>query len=185
MRSTLRSAHQTATELAEMHTRFLGFLQSRVRERDAAEDILQAAYLKAVEHGGELRDTESSVAWFYRILRNAITDYYRHNSAHSRAIDQFTAGWKDGYEPELKEQTCECIREVIRDLKLEYREAIEQIDLAEESIESFAATRKTTANNAYVRLHRARKAVAGKLTQVCGSCATHRCVDCSCKKGMG
>lgn len=184
MRSAQGSFHEAATELAEMHSRFLGFLQSRVKDRAAAEDILQVAYLKAIEHGAELRDPESSVAWFYRILRNAITDFYRQNSAHSRAMDQFTAGWRDGYEPELKEQTCECIREVIRDLKPEYREAIEQIDLAEESIESFAAAQKTTANNAYVRLHRARKAVARKLTQVCGSCATHRSVACSCEKDL-
>jgi RNA polymerase sigma factor (sigma-70 family) len=174
-------AHETAVALSQMHGRFLGFLRGRLSDPSAAEDILQAAYVKAIEHGAELRETESSVAWFYRILRNAITDHYRQNSARSRAMDQFLSGWKDGYEPELKEQTCDCIREVIRDLKPEYRAAIEEIDLAERSVESFAAAQKTTSNNACVRLHRARKAVAKKLTEVCGTCAAHLCIDCSCK----
>lgn len=176
-----KMAHETAASLSEMHHRFLGFLRGRVRDRAAAEDILQAAYLRAIEHGAELRDAESSVAWFYRILRNALADYYRQSSARSRAIDQFTAGWKDEYEPELKEQTCGCIREAILDLKPEYREAIEKIDLDEEPVESFAGARKMTANNAYVRLHRARMAVAKKLTEVCGTCAVHQCIDCTCK----
>lgn len=179
------TAHETAAGLSQMHTRFLGFLRGRVSDPAAAEDILQAAYLKAIEHGAELREKESSVAWFYRILRNAITDYFRQDSARNRAMEQFTAGWSDGYEPELKEQTCDCIREVIRDLKPEYRAAIEQIDLAEQSVESFAAAQKTTANNAYVRLHRARKAVARKLTEVCGTCSAHHCIDCTCKHPAG
>lgn len=165
-----------------MHGKFLQFLRGRVRDPATAEDILQAAYVKAIQHGGELRDAESSVAWFYRILRNAITDQYRHNAAHSKAMDQLLANWKEDYEPELQAETCACIQEVIRDLKPEYRAAIEQVDLAEGSVESFARASGTTANNASVRLHRARKAVAKSLTAVCGTCATHKCIDCTCKQ---
>lgn len=172
---------EPAAGLAEMHDKFLGFLRNRLSDPVAAEDILQAAYLKAIVHGGELRDTESSVAWFYRILRNAIVDHYRQAAVRSRAMEQFTAEWQEGYEPELKEQICACIRNVVRDLKPEYRRAIEEVDLGENSMESFAEAEKVTANNVYVRLHRARKAVAKRLAEVCGTCATHRCIDCTCK----
>lgn len=61
--------------------KFLSFLSPRVEDRATAEDILQFAYLKAMEHGSEIRDDESTVAWFYRILRNAITDHYRRRAA--------------------------------------------------------------------------------------------------------
>jgi RNA polymerase sigma factor (sigma-70 family) len=172
---------ETIAGLAGMHDRFLQFLRARVGDAGTAEDLLQAAYVKAIQHGGELREAESSVAWFYRILRNALTDHYRHNAAHSKAMDQFVANWKEDYEPGLQAETCACIQEVIRDLKPEYRAAIEQVDLAGESVESFARAQSTTPNNASVRLHRARKAVAKKLTAVCGTCATHKCIDCSCK----
>jgi RNA polymerase sigma-70 factor (ECF subfamily) len=180
---TLKSTttHEAAAELTEMHGKFLGFLRSRVNDAAAAEDILQAAYLKAVEHGGDLRDKESSVAWFYRILRNAIIDHYRQTAVRSRAMEQFTAEWQEGYEPELKEETCLCIRTVVNDLKPQYRSAIEEVDLGGKSMESFAEAHKMTANHAYVRLHRARKAIAKRLTEVCGTCATHRCIDCTCK----
>jgi RNA polymerase sigma-70 factor (ECF subfamily) len=168
-------------DLAELHDKFLQFLQGRVGDPATAEDILQAAYVKAIQHGGELREAESAVAWFYRILRNSITDYYRHNAAHSKAMDQLHANWTEDHEPELQAETCACIQEVIRDLKPEYRAAIEHVDLAGESVESFARGESTTRNNASVRLHRARKAVAKKLTVVCGTCARHKCIDCTCK----
>lgn len=165
-----------------MHDRFLAFLRRQIRDPATAEDVLQTAYLKAVEHGAELREAESSVSWFYRILRNAIIDHYRRTAAHSRAMEQIVAGWKDGYEPELKAEACSCIAEVVRGLKPDYRAAIEQVDLGGMPVESFAASKNTTANNAYVRLHRARKAVAKKLIEVCGTCRTHFCIDCTCKQ---
>ena len=62
--------------LVENHRSFLRFLEHRVGSREVAEDILQTAFGRAVDHAGELRD-ESVVAWFYRVLRNAVTDHFR------------------------------------------------------------------------------------------------------------
>jgi RNA polymerase sigma factor (sigma-70 family) len=177
------TARETTAGLIEMHGKFLKFLRGRVEDAATAEDILQAAYVKALQHKAELREAESSVAWFYRILRNAVTDHYRRFAARSKAMDQFVAGWKESYEPELQAEACACIQEVVRELKPEYRAAIEQVDLAGGSVESFARGQNMTANNAYVRLHRARKAVAKRLMAVCGTCATHKCIDCTCKHG--
>jgi RNA polymerase sigma-70 factor (ECF subfamily) len=73
---------------------------------------------------------------------------------------------------------------VIHDLKSEYRTAIEQVDLGGVTVETFARSQETSANNASVRLHRARKAVAKKLTTVCGACAEHKCLDCTCRRSQ-
>ncbi len=163
------------------HSEFLRFIAARVGEPAAAEDILQSAYVKALERGSQLRDKESVVAWFYRILRNAIIDHYRRGSACSKAHELFEAEAPTSYEMELEQKVCACIGAVIGDLKAGYREAIEHVDLAGESVESFAQLQNTTANNASVRLHRARKEVAKKLVQVCGVCAEHKCLDCTCR----
>jgi RNA polymerase sigma-70 factor (ECF subfamily) len=166
------------------HTKFLSFLASRVEDKTAAEDILQSAYIKAIEHGSEIREDESTVAWFYRILRNAITDHYRKGSARTRAHETYTAELPITYEPETAQTVCACIGDVIRDLKDEYRDAIEQVDLGGVAVESFAQSQQTNANNASVRLHRARKAVAKKLIAVCGACAEHQCLDCTCRRSQ-
>jgi len=71
--------------LVRHRRRFLGFLARRVGSREDAEDILQAALAKSLEKGGSLRRGESVVAWFYRLLRNAITDHYRRQRAQLKA----------------------------------------------------------------------------------------------------
>ena len=168
--------------MAAHQTRFLSFLRTRVSDPASAEDILQAAYIKAMEHGSEVRDGESTVPWFYRILRNAITDDYRRRSARTKAHDGFAAEAPSSYELELQATVCACINDVIPELKVEYREAIEQIDLGGMTVQAFGQTQGISAGNASVRLHRARKELARKLTMVCGACAAHKCLDCTCRR---
>ncbi len=86
------------------------------------------------------------------------------------------------YEPEIKATVCECIGDVIENLKPEYRSAIQQVDLDEKPVEVFAHTEQISPNNASVRLYRARKAVAQHLKTVCGACAEHKCLDCTCRR---
>src|SRR5688572_3112409 len=63
--------------LLDNHARFLAFLQRRVGSLDEAEDILQEAFVRTLDHASSLRSSSSATAWFYRVLRNAITDYFR------------------------------------------------------------------------------------------------------------
>lgn len=169
-------------ELLDHRAKFLAFLTARVSDPATAEDILQAAYTRTLEKGGQIQKTESIVAWFYRILRNALTDHYRRDAARGRAHEGLSAETPESYEMELQSNLCTCIKGVVQTLKPEYRLALEQIDLSGQSIADFAKAEHTTPNNVSVRLHRARRAAAKRLIQVCGSCADHKCLDCSCKR---
>jgi RNA polymerase sigma factor (sigma-70 family) len=164
--------------------KFLSFLSARLPDRSTAEDVLQSAYMKTLQHGSDIRDDESMVAWFYRILRNALIDYYRRTSVRAKGDATYAAEVPLTYEAELQETVCACIGDVIRNLKGEYRAAIEGVDLGGQSVEDFAKANDITPNNASVRLHRARKSVARELTAVCGSCAEHKCLDCTCKRSQ-
>lgn len=170
--------------IVALRTQFLNFLSRRLGDRATAEDVLQSAYIKALEHGGEIRKEPSTVAWFYRILRNAVVDHYRRAAARDRADADFAVQNPAAYEAELEETVCACIGDVIRDLKNDYREAIERVDLGGQTVEDFARTQQITPNNASVRLHRARKAVARELTMLCGTCAEHKCLDCTCRRSQ-
>src|ERR1700690_1110956 len=66
------------------HDRFLAFLARRVSRRDVAEEILQDAFVRGIARGGALREDESAIAWFYRLLRNAIVDHMRCESVEQR-----------------------------------------------------------------------------------------------------
>jgi len=171
--------------LVDHHRQFLAFLQSRVESRAAAEDILQSAFVKGLERGSELRDEESAVAWFYRVLRNAVIDHYRHRSSTERAME----GWGKEFiahatpEAELKDEICKCVLGLLDTLKPDYRDALRTIDLDEGSLNDLAEQAGITAGNAAVRVHRAREALRKQVRVVCGNCAEHGCLDCACKAG--
>jgi RNA polymerase sigma factor (sigma-70 family) len=165
--------------LVQSHRDFLAFLAPRVPSRAIAEEILQAAFVRTLEKGGAIENSESAVAWFYRLLRNALVDYYRRRGREGRALESAAAEPLPS-EPELTQAVCQCMRTLLPTLKPEYAEMIRRVDLEEQPLTSVAAELAITTNNAGVRLHRARHSLKQKLEQCCGSCATHGCVDCTC-----
>jgi RNA polymerase sigma-70 factor (ECF subfamily) len=169
--------------LLEHREKFLAFLQRRVESREVAEDILQSAFVRGIEKGGDLRDDESAVAWFYRMLRNAVIDHYRSRATHERAAEQWVRELETESKPDamIQDVACGCVKEVLVELKPEYREAIELVDLEDKSLREFAQSAGIAENNAGVRVHRAREALRKAVKTTCGTCAEHGCVDCRCK----
>jgi RNA polymerase sigma factor (sigma-70 family) len=168
--------------LVSSHGRFLAFLERRVASREAAEDILQEAFVRALARGDALRSEESAQAWFYRLLRNALVDHYRRTGAQARALSS-AASEPEGETPApdaLLSTVCECVSELVDTLKPEYAEALRTVDLAQTDLTTYARATGITNNNASVRLHRAREALHKQLIRSCGTCATHGCLDCHC-----
>jgi RNA polymerase sigma factor (sigma-70 family) len=176
-------ARGSVSVLLESHRKFLAFLGRRTGSHEVAEDILQAAYARAVEQEDVLRQ-ETVVAWFYRLLRNALVDYYRRQDVERRALE--TRGEESqgevAIDPELEWTICECFKALLADLKPEFREILQRVDLGESSVSDAAQSLGITTNNAGVRLHRARLALKVRLEESCRTCATHGCLDCTCKK---
>src|SRR5215204_6029406 len=85
--------------LLDNHDRFLAFLERRVGSRDDAEDILQEAFVRSLERAPSMEDSTSAITWFYRVLRNALTDYYRRRDSRVRAIDRLAAETESVTEP--------------------------------------------------------------------------------------
>lgn len=166
--------------LLQSHREFLAFLTPRVPSPAIAEEILQAAFVRTLEKGGSIENGESAVAWFYRLLRNALVDYYRRRAREGRLLESAATEVMPS-EPELKQAVCQCMGTLLPTLKPEYAEMIRRVDLEEQPLNVVAAQLEITANNAGVRLHRARQSLKNKLEQCCGSCAAHGCLDCSCK----
>jgi RNA polymerase sigma-70 factor (ECF subfamily) len=164
--------------------KFLQFLASRMEDRATAEDILQAAYVKALERGSEIRNEESVVAWFYRILRNSLTDHYRRQASRAKAHEALSTQSTEVYEAEFRNTVCACVTDVLNDLKPEYRDVIAAVDLTETAVDAFAKARNISPNSASVRLYRARKSAAKHLMRVCGACAEHKCLDCTCRRSQ-
>lgn len=173
----------TLQSLLDLRRRFLGFVERRVNDRAAAEDILQSAYVRALDTHGQLRDDESAVAWFYRILRNAIIDHYRRRTTEEAGLERWARELETETEPDMAlfETTCQCIAGALDTLTPSYASFLREVDLEEASLATYAKAHGITAGNAAVRAHRARAALRKELIRCCGSCADHGCLDCSCR----
>ncbi len=177
---------EAIAQLVNGHREFLSFLERRVESRAVAEDILQSAFTRGLERGAGV-DDEKVVAWFYRVLRNAVIDHYRQRSTADRLTEAWAREFPDVQEPEaeLRQEICQCVASLLDTLKPEYREALQIVDLQEGKLKDLAQQSGITPENAAVRVHRARAALRRRIEQACGTCSVHGCLDCSCEAAGG
>lgn len=173
------------TELVASHREFVAFVQRRLGDRALAEDIVQDAFVKGLERGGELRSDESARAWFYRVLRNAIVDRHRRTSTTGAALAALADELQRAEaEPDsaADREVCGCMVRLIDTLPPDQAQALRRIELDGVAVKDFAAEAGLGESNAGVRVFRARKALRERVTRACGTCAEHGCFDCTCGK---
>jgi RNA polymerase sigma factor (sigma-70 family) len=181
------SSEQVLQVLLDNHARFLAFVERRVGSRDEAEDILQEAFVRSLDRASSLRDSDSATAWFYRVLRNALTDYYRRQGSRGRAISRLAEETDASSNPdsELEAVVCACVLSLVETIKPEYGAAIRRVDLDGVSVRDYAEEAGITPGNAGVRLHRAREALRNQVARTCSTCMEHGCLDCVCRSRTG
>ncbi|MEO6420386.1 MAG: sigma-70 region 4 domain-containing protein, partial [Polyangiaceae bacterium] len=77
---------------------------------------------------------------------------------------------------------CRCVSGLVETLKPEYQAPLRAIDLDGRELRDFADETGISPNNAAVRLHRARQALGERVRAMCGACATHGCLNCTCDR---
>jgi len=172
----------TLEALVQNRHLFLRFLEKRVGDRATAEDILQEGFGRAAARIEDLREGDSVTAWFFRILRNAVVDHYRRHAASQRALEAFGRELEKAQPgTDVHDAVCQCVTRLAATLKPEYAEALARIEIEGVSVAAFAAEQGITANNAAVRVFRARQALRKQVLQSCGACAAAGCGDCHCR----
>ena len=173
--------------LLEHEFAFRVFLRRRVGDETLAEDLLQQSLIRAVQSHHSVRNDESVVAWFYKIIRHTLIDYYRSKGAEARRNEAFlqelTLSGDDKEPPldEVKATVCTCLQRLLPKLPSNYAALIRRIDLEDESPKRVAEDLKISPSNLTVRLHRARQALRANLEQSCGVCSKHGCLNCTCE----
>jgi RNA polymerase sigma factor (sigma-70 family) len=181
-----RPAPALVALLVDNHREFLSFLERRVGSRAEAEDILQEAFVRGLDKLDDVRDDERVVAWFYRMLRNAVIDRARRHGTKVKQLDQLAAElateprWDGDIREETHAQVCGCVSKLAQTLKPEYRTALQRIDIDGMPVKDFAVEAGISSGNAGVRVFRAREALRKQVARACGTCAEHGCFDCTC-----
>lgn len=172
--------------LLENESAFRQFVRRRVGEEALVDDIIQQSLAQAVAHAHTVHNQESVLAWFYRILRYAVADYYRAQGAEVRRLQAFleestiSDSLQEPPLDEVRTTACECIHRLLPSLRGNYAELIKRLDLDGESPEQVAKELEISRNNLTVRLHRARQALRAALEDACGMCSKHGCLNCTC-----
>ena len=169
-----------AAILASNRLAFVDFVASRVESRAVAEDIVQEQLARALLHVGELREEAAAVGWFYQSLRNAIVDHHRRGAAGARAMQRYADEASEEVPVEEPRRICPCVAKLSKTLKPEYAEALQRVEVDGRPVKDVAAELGISANNAAVRVFRAREALRKEVATPCGACAEAGCTDCSC-----
>lgn len=111
----------------QFHSELLGYIKSKVRLREDAEDILQNVFIKITANLDKLTEDVKLKSWIFTITRNAIIDYYRINaSKRQTAVNEEISD--DIPEPEEDSDPTkgldQCMSSMIRLLPADYRDII-------------------------------------------------------------
>lgn len=168
-----------ASILLEHLSTFQAFARRRLGDDQLAADAVQESLFKAITAEPNLQDRENLLAWFYRILRNVLTDLHRRKAAGERAMATYAADFENESE-EVKSAICSCLHTLLPTMEPSYADLIRRHDLQGVSQQDIARQLGITPNNLKVKIHRARKQLKKLLEKTCAICASHGCLDCDC-----
>ena len=171
-----------ATTLVANLAAFQGFARRRLGDDLLAADAVQESLLRALKSERSLSNDENLLAWFYRILRNVLTDLHRRRAVQAKGLERFAQelAISGEVESDVEQTACACFRGLLLTMRPEYAQVLQLADLDGQSAETVAQQVGITRNNLKVRLHRARCQLRERLEQTCQLCATHGCLDCHC-----
>lgn len=143
-----------------------------VRDEWAADDLTQDTFARVHDHLGELRDPANLSSWIFRIAYNLCKDHFRRKgeslSDNNSNPGESEIEGEDSVEKCLEQyQMGECVQQEIDRLPESLRTVIILSDMMEFTRREVADILGITAENAKVRLHRARKRLKSLLEQKC------------------
>ena len=162
--------------LAQHRIELLAFVRSRGRGRVVAEDVVQQVAVQALNNAERLRDPSSGRAWLFRITRNVLADELR----RPRPIEVEIIDDQLADEVDDEGERCACVLTVVQGLKPEYSSLLARVVVEDQPVSDVAKALGITANNAMVRLHRARTALKQRLIDHCGTDSLRACLNCAC-----
>ncbi|MFK7990520.1 MAG: sigma-70 family RNA polymerase sigma factor [Sandaracinaceae bacterium] len=180
-RSTDESARERRDVVAAalvMHEAALrAFIAARVPASEV-DDIVQAAAVHAVERADGLQDPARVRAWLYRLYRNKATDALRARAREAKWVDRHAPPPEPLTQPSMR--PCACGLSQLQRMPAPQAEILRLVDVEAHAVSEAASALGISANNAAVRLHRARRALRERMKRHCGVTSFADCQSCRC-----
>ena len=149
----------------EMNSRLTNFVQSKVKDTELTQDIVQDVFLKVFSKNDSLRNKDKLISWIYQIARNEII-------SHFRKVNYETSSLALDIEEEIENDTLTqelvgWVRPVIDSLPPKYREALILSDLENIPQKEIAEKLKISYSGLKSRVQRARDMLKTSCEQCC------------------
>jgi len=113
-----KNTHQVTQWVNDYSDMLFAYAHQRVKDRDAAKDIVQETFLAAWRNVDNYKGEASEKNWLFVILKHKLIDHYRKQSSHATEALQSTAGndnlhfdeaqhWRQGAYPSAWQNTPE------------------------------------------------------------------------------
>ncbi|RUO20220.1 RNA polymerase sigma factor [Aliidiomarina haloalkalitolerans] len=142
----------------------LALARSMLRCNQAAQDVLQSAFDKALVAKRLPEDEPAQRVWFYKVIRNGCLDVLRYSQRFvaDSEIELFSSSESFSDPVELSQQQV-WVRQALMRLNSEQREIIVLRDVNELSYAEIAQVLQLNSGTVMSRLHRARLALREQL----------------------
>lgn len=178
MAARARARTDARAAVAAALTRERAELEALVRRRFPAVDAgdaVQRAAVRALERAGHLRDAAKVEPWVRRIVVTCALDLLRERAQREVPTAEVP-------EPAVVAQgeSCACSVTLLASLRPAYADILRRVDLDGGTLDEVAEALAIDKGNAAVHLHRARRALRGKLRAHCGVETARECLTCAC-----
>jgi RNA polymerase sigma-70 factor (ECF subfamily) len=159
----------------------LGYLRHRLSDTDAADDLLQDVFVKAMRHGAGFCRLDNPRAWLFQVARNALVD--RARTSHPMeplpdGLDEAAAPPEEPLAP--VDALASCLVRALGELAADDGAVLRACDLEGQTQRAFAEANGLSLPATKSRLLRARQRLRERLTTACqirfeadGSVANH------------
>ena len=146
----------------------LGYLRHRLADADAADDVRQDVFVKAMRHGQGFCTLDNPRAWLFQVARNALVD--RARTAH--ATEPLPEGPAEPAAPPQEamapvDALADCLTRSLGELSPDDADILRACDLEGKTVRSFADAHGLGLPATKSRLLRARQRLRDRLTTAC------------------
>ena len=146
----------------------LGYLRHRLSDIDAAADVLQDVFVKAMRQGQGFCSLDNLRAWLFQVARNALVDHLR--TAH--ATEPIPDGPAELAAPPQEtpapvDALTDCLTRCLAELSPDDAEIVRACDLDGQTVRRFGEDHGLGLPAAKSRLLRARQRLREQLTSAC------------------
>ncbi len=142
-----------------------GYLRHRLADADAAEDLLQDVFVKAMRQGQRFCSLDQPRAWLFQVARNALIDRVRTSHPGDELPDDLPAPESEAMAP--VDELAGCLSRCLDELNADDAAMLRACDLEGRTVREFADAQGLSLPAAKSRLLRARQRLRTQLSSAC------------------